>query len=99
MPYVIVFFDKTESDALRSKLRDAHIAYIDENKERIIAGGGLLNDEGTAGIGGVIIVDTDDRAEAEGFAAADPFFVGGLYGDYRISRWRRAIFDGRRVSG
>ena len=94
MPYAIVFHDAADSAALRLRLRPAHVDYMATNAHRILASGGLLTDDGATGQGGIIILDTDDRAEAEGFVAADPFFIGGLYGEYFVTRWRKAFFAG-----
>ncbi len=97
MAYAIVFLDKPGTAMLRLELRDAHIAYMDANKDRVLASGGLLSDDGTTGQGAVMIIDTDDRAEAEAFVAADPFFTGGLYGEHTVSRWRKAFFNFERL--
>jgi uncharacterized protein YciI len=93
MAYAIIFFDKEGEAELREQLRSAHIDYIKENVHRILASGGLLTDDGTTGHGGLIILDTDSRAEADQFVEKDPFFVGGLYGRYTVSRWRKAFFN------
>jgi len=92
MPYAIVFFDKPGGADLRLALRPAHIDYMEANMSRVLASGGLLSDDGATGHGGIIILDTESREEAEAFVAADPFFTGGLYGDYTVSRWRKAFF-------
>ena len=97
MPYALIFKDKPDSHELRTKLRPPHLDYLTENKARILAGGALIGDDGTGGSGGVIIVDTDDRAEAEAFAANDPFTKGGLFESVTISRWRKAFFDGEKL--
>ena len=95
MPYVIACTDKADSEDLRAKLRDEHLAYLRERVSMILAGGALTDDDGTGGCGGVIIIDTDDRATAEAFAANDPFTTGGLFDDVKVTRWRKAIFDGK----
>lgn len=96
MPYAIIFYDKSDSSEVRAQLRDAHIEYMDANKHRLLASGGLLTDDGSTGHGGVIILDTDSRDEAEVFLSEDPFYTGGLYGEIKISRWRKAFFDAKR---
>src|ERR1700712_1064031 len=93
MPYAIVFFDRPGTEALRAELRPAHVDYMKANVHRVLASGGLLSDDGTTGHGGVIILDTESRAEAEEFVSGDPFHVGGLYGECTVSRWRKALFN------
>ncbi|CAH1662535.1 MULTISPECIES: YciI family protein [unclassified Chelatococcus] len=95
MPYAIIFFDRENSENLRLELRSAHIDYIRAHAPDVLASGGLLTDDGNTGHGGVIIIDTDDRRVAEDFVAKDPFFTGGIYGQYWISRWRKAFFAGQ----
>ena len=93
MPYVVL----TESDpatlARREALRPAHIAHLRAHQHLILAAGGLLEDDGARGNGGVILLDTDDRAVAEAFVAGDPFSQAGLFERVRIARWRKAFFN------
>lgn len=96
MPFAIIFFDRQGAADTRAALRDAHIRYMEANRHRVLASGGLLRDDRTTGHGGLIILDTESRAEAEAFVRGDPFFVGGLYGDHTISVWRKAFFDAER---
>ncbi|MDR6356750.1 uncharacterized protein YciI [Pseudomonas psychrotolerans] len=37
----------------------------------------------------------ETRAEAEAFLAQDPFSKVGLPGEVRITRWRKAVLDGK----
>lgn len=97
MPYVIITEDKPASLELRMRLREAHLAYLTRHAVRLLAAGALIEDDGTGGHGGVIIHDTDDRAEAERFIAEDPFTKGGLFARVTVTRWRKAFFDGRRL--
>ncbi len=61
----------------------------------ILAAGAKLSDDGGSMTGSLLIIDTEDRAEAEEFAANDPFSQAGLFESVEISRWRKAIFDGK----
>ncbi len=45
------------------------------------------------GTGGVLIIDTDDRAAAEAFIAEDPFTKAGLFESVTVTRWRKAFFN------
>jgi uncharacterized protein len=93
MPYVIITRDKPNSLDLRNKVRAEHIEFLDRNKHRLMAAGAMIEDDGTGGRGGVIIVDTDDRKEAEEFIAADPFTKAGLFENVVVTRWRKAFFN------
>ncbi len=93
MPYAIQTKDKPDHFHLRTELRDQHLAFLDANLDKLLAAGGLMDDDGTGGHGGILIVDTDDRAEAETFAADDPFTKGGLFESVTVTRWRKAYFN------
>ena len=93
MPYVIQTVDKPDSFHIRTEHRDVHIAWLKDNLDRLLAGGALLADDGGPGPGGLIILDTEDRAEAEAFIAEDPFTKAGLFQDVIITRWRKGFFN------
>jgi uncharacterized protein YciI len=96
MPYAIQTVDKPNSGALRAKVRDEHLKYLDANMNRLLAAGALIDDDGTGGHGSVFIVDTDDRKEAEAFIAGDPFSKAGLFEKVTVTRWRKAYFNKQR---
>ncbi len=93
MPYVIQTQDKADSAQIRAQARPAHLEYLTRNKDQLLAAGALIDDDGTGGHGGVLIVDTDDRAEAERFIDEDPFTQAGLFAKVTITRWRKAFFN------
>jgi uncharacterized protein YciI len=96
MPYAVLTTDKPNSGALRAKVRDEHLKYLDANLHRLLAAGAVIEDDGTGGKGGVYIVDTDDRKEAEAFIAGDPFSKAGLFEKVTVTRWRKAYFNKQR---
>ncbi len=67
--------------------------YVIVTKDKLLAAGAMIEDDGTGGHGGVLIVDTDDRAEAEAFIENDPFTKAGLFESVMVSRWRKAFFN------
>jgi uncharacterized protein YciI len=95
MPYAIVTFDKPDHGRLRASVRERHVAYLKANVERLLAAGAMTADDGSGGTGGIILVDTDDRREAEQFIADDPFTQTGLFEKVIVTRWRKAFFDGK----
>lgn len=95
MPYAIQSIDKPGHTQLRADKRPEHLAYLKSHVARLIAAGGLLEDDATGGKGGIILLDTDDRAEAERFAAEDPYTLAGLFEKVTITRWRKAFLDGQ----
>ncbi|PWT74149.1 MAG: YciI family protein [Proteobacteria bacterium] len=97
MPYAIQTQDKPGSEQIRTANRPAHLEYLSARKDLILAGGALLSDDGSVANGGIIILDTDDRKEAERFAAEDPFAKAGLFHKVTITRWRKAFFNKERL--
>jgi uncharacterized protein YciI len=97
MPYAIQTVDKPDSAALRAKVRDEHLRYLDAHLHLLLAAGALTDDEGKGGHGGILIVDTDVRKEAEAFIAGDPFTKAGLFEKVTVARWRKAYFDKQRL--
>ena len=97
MPYAIQTQDKAGNSKVRAENRAAHIEYLATNKHLLLAAGALIEDDGSGGSGGLLIVDTDDRKEAQRFIAGDPFTKAGLFEKVTITRWRKAFFNKERL--
>jgi uncharacterized protein len=97
MPYAIQTKDKADHEHVRAQARPAHLEYLTANQHKLLAAGALIEDDGTGGNGGILIVDTDDRAEAERFVAEDPFTKAGLFEKVTVTRWRKAFFNKERL--
>jgi hypothetical protein len=97
MPYAIITRDKPNQLSLRMQERPVHLDYLERNKHRLLAAGGMTDDDGQGGYGGVIILDTEDRAEAEAFIQNDPFTKAGLFCSIEVVRWRKAFFNFERL--
>ena len=93
MPFAIITVDKPNSLALRNQTRAEHLAYLDTNKDKLLAAGAKSDENGEGGYGGIILVDTEDRAEAEAFIQNDPFTKAGLFSGIEVVRWRKAFFN------
>jgi uncharacterized protein len=93
MPYVIQTVDKPGHAHIRTGTRAVHLEYLEKHKGKLLAAGAILNDDGSTGEGGILIVDTDDRKVAEEFIANDPFSQAGLFAKVTITRWRKAFFN------
>jgi uncharacterized protein YciI len=97
MPFMIVTFDKKDHKHVRDAHRAAHYAHLERYMPKLIASGGLRNDPDDEFIGGLIVLDTDSREEAQRFADTDPFTIAGLYERVKIVRWRPAFLGGQRI--
>ncbi|TVQ40308.1 MAG: YciI family protein [Geminicoccaceae bacterium] len=97
MPYAIITTDRADAGELRQQVRAEHLAYLDAHKQKLLAAGAKIADDGSGGSGSILLVDTDDRAEAEAFIANDPFALAGLFQSIEVVRWRKAFFAGENL--
>ncbi len=91
MHYAIICVDKRDSMELRMATRPAHVAYLDNYRDQMVAAGPTLTDDGEGMTGSIIIMDFDDRAAAEAFAAGDPYAQAGLFESVTITAWRKVF--------
>lgn len=87
MLFLIHCTDGPGRAAIRAAQYDAHRAYLRDSSVDIKLAGPQVSDDGEARIGSVFVVDVADRAEAEAFAAGDPFAKAGLFDRVIITRF------------
>jgi uncharacterized protein YciI len=98
MPYTIQFTDSPQTTRQqKADLRNIHLEYVMSNADRIIASGGFFPDNDDFPDGGLIILNVETRAEAVKYIESDPFFINGLFTEYKIIRWKKFIFNHQRV--
>jgi len=95
LPYIIETWDKPDHQSVRAQVRGEHLTFLAENAAQLLACGAKLHDDGTDVGGGLYLLDTEHRADAERFIAADPFSAAGLFERVTITRWRKAYLDGQ----
>jgi uncharacterized protein len=95
MPYIIETWDKPNHQSVRQAARADHLQFLQANSSKLLACGAKLHDDGSDLGGGLYIVNTEDRAEAEALIAADPFSKVDLFERVLITRWRKAYLDGK----
>ncbi|WP_100409367.1 YciI family protein [Acidovorax sp. 69] len=95
MPFIIETFDKPDHQQVRQAMRAAHLAFLDQHKELLLACGAKLADDGTDLGGGLYVVALETREEAQGFIESDPFHTAGLFDRVTLTRWRKAYVDGQ----
>ena len=93
MLFALICIDKPGSLDLRLATRPQHIAYLETYKARIVQAGPLLDGDSRPS-GSLLIVDVADRAEAEGFSAADPYTRSLLFESVIIRPYRMVFRDG-----
>ena len=96
MLFAIICTDRPASLDTRLATRPAHLAYLQTYADKLIQGGPLLDTEGRP-CGSLLIIEVKDRAEAEGFAAGDPYAKAGLFESTVIRPFRAVFRDGEQV--
>ena len=89
MLYVLICTDKKNSEALRKEVRPDHLDYLGDFEIKLA--GPMLDDDQTTMIGSIILIECNNREEAESFAAQDPYNLAGLFENVHISAFRQAI--------
>ena len=87
---LIALIARDKDGALQTRLdnRAAHLAYIEETGV-VAQAGPLLN--GDQMIGSLIILDVEDLAAAESWAANDPYGKAGLFQSVELIPWKKVI--------
>ncbi len=94
MPFLIHADDFDGMNEARENNREAHRAHLEAKGDKILAAGAILADDGETVVGGLTILDTDDREEAETFAATDPYTTAGIRKETTVTRWRKRWWEG-----
>jgi len=79
--FVIIGRDSAEAQALRPKLRPAHIAHLEVFHR---AGRVKLSGPLTDGAGSLFVIEAADLADAKRVADADPYVRGGVFAGVEI---------------
>jgi uncharacterized protein YciI len=93
MLFVLICTDKPGSLDLRLATRPQHLAYLETYQAKLVQAGPMLDQDGRPH-GSLLIIDVADRAEAEGFAEADPYHKSGLFESVMIRAYRQVFKDG-----
>jgi hypothetical protein len=91
MLFVFICTDKPGHQEVRMHNRVAHLAYLAQHEDRLFAAGPTLTDDGAGMNGSVLILDFEDRAQADAFAAGDPYANAGLFESVVIRPWRKVL--------
>lgn len=91
MLFALICTDKSDHLEIRLQNRPAHLAYLSQFEDRLFAAGPTFAADGTTMNGSIVILDLADRAEAEAFAAGDPYAKAGLFASVDIRAWKKAL--------
>ncbi|HHS94606.1 MAG TPA: YciI family protein [Rhodobacterales bacterium] len=88
MMYAIISTDKDDGLETRKANREKHLAYLAQSP---IVLAGPFQSENDSMIGSLIVIDVPTRAEAESWAANDPYSKAGLFQKTRIEKFKKVI--------
>ncbi len=97
MLFAIVCADRPGNLDLRQATRPVHLDYLNAHATRLIQAGPVLSAAGEP-CGSLLIIDAADRAEAEAFAAGDPYAKAGLFESTVIRPYRMVFRDGQMIA-
>jgi len=89
MLYALICTDKAEKLDVRKANRDAHLAYIKDSG--VVAMAGPFLDDAGQMCGSLLVLKVETRAEAEAWAANDPYAKADLFAKVRIEAWNKVI--------
>jgi len=87
MHFSILIYDEPNSAALRDKYRAAHLDYLKAFDDQTSFAGPFTNDDETADLGSLRLIEFPDRAAAEQHVADEPYVIGGVQKRWMIHRW------------
>ena len=93
MLFAIVCTDKPGYLETRMAVRPTHLSYLERYVNKLVHVGPMLDTDGRP-CGSLFVIDVADRAEAEGFAASDPYAVAALFESTVIRGFRTVFRDG-----
>lgn len=92
--FLIIAHGRTGVDDACLRLWQDRQSYLAQQgyRERLIANGPLLSDDGTQWAGNAMMIELPDRTAVEAMLKGDPCVKAGLYAQIQTHRWR---FGGR----
>ena len=88
MLFAVICRDKPGALQTRLDTRAEHLAYIEATGIVRMAGPFI---EGGQMVGSLIILETGSLAEAEAWAAGDPYKAAGLFEAVSVTEWKKVI--------
>ena len=87
--YMVYRLDRSDgqAEAIRTTTRPAHRNYMEQFAQRVRLGGPVLDAQGQA-CGGLMVIEADDEGAVRAMVAADPFEIAGLSAHIEIHPFR-----------
>lgn len=89
MRFALICLDRPDALQARVENRAAHLEHI--RTSGVVEQAGPFIDAAGQMCGSLIVLDVGSKAEAEAWAAADPYAKAGLFGSVMIQEWKKVI--------
>jgi uncharacterized protein YciI len=99
MLWAISCVDKPNTADTRAANLQPHRDYLQSQKGILVLAGATQNDDGTAAIGSLFIVNVENRAAAKAFSDGDPFTRAGVFSGITITRMRKGQWNPQAAEG
>lgn len=96
MLFVVMAENRPGTAQLRLDTVDAHVTYLDAHKDRFVASGPMLSDDGQEVNGTFLVLDMPDRQALDRFMADEPYNRAGVLGAIDVRRWKFGRADTNR---
>lgn len=91
MRFAVIFADKPGQAALRAHQLEAHVRWLDDNRDWVLVGGSLRDAPQDTPLGGLWIVEAESKDAVMAGMATDPFFTCGLRESVQVLHWNKAF--------
>ena len=90
MLFAVLFTDKRGLGDVRAQHLQAHIEWLELNKDVLPVGGSLRQELGQVPKGGLWIAEASSKIQLDELLKTDPFYIAGLRQSYEILHWSKA---------
>lgn len=90
MRIVCIFADKPEMNEHRKIYGSDHLAYLKENQDEILIGGGLRDEPNGSYVGGMWVLEVESFQRAKELIESDPYYAPELR-SYQLKVWGKAF--------
>lgn len=99
MLFAVRFHDNPSATHIRAAHFHAHIEWLRQRRGQILIAGSLRESDESSPVGGLWIVEAQDKSEVEALLKSDPFWVHGLRRGVEIHRWSTAFAEPVTIAG
>lgn len=90
MLIALIARDKSGGLPIRMENRPAHVDYLKASGDAVFQAGPLLDAAGEM-TGSLVILNMDSMADAESWAANDPYAKAGLFASVELIEWKKVL--------